>query len=200
MGDGAIRRSAAEAQALALDTTLNQTLYGVIAEFDDADVFLAAAHKAREAGYKKMDAYSPFPLEGLSEAMGFHDHKVPFTMLAGGIVGCLGGFGFLTWATVVSYPLNIGGRPIFGWPSWVPITFELTVLCSALSGIFGMILYNGLPMPYHPVFNAPEFDRASSDRFFLCIESKDPKFNREDTLEFMDSLGALRVSEVMEEH
>jgi len=198
--DGAMRRSAEVAQATALDTTLNQTLYGVIAEYDDAEALLAAARKVRDAGYKKIDAYSPFPLEGLSEAMGFRDHLVPATMLIGGIVGCLGGFGFLSWATIVSYPINIGGRPIFGWPSFIPITFELTVLFSALSGIFGMILYNGLPLPYHPVFNAPNFEMASSSRFFLCIESKDPKFNREEVLDFMDTLGALRVSEVMEEH
>src|SRR5687767_11854481 len=132
-------------------------VYGLIAEFEHAPDVVSASRRAREAGYRRMDAYSPFPVEGLSEALGFRDHWVPWIMLIGGAIGGLGGFGFLTWTSVLDYPLNVGGRPLFGWPSWVPITFECTVLLSALAGIVGMFGLNGLPRPYHPVFDAPNF-------------------------------------------
>ncbi len=171
-------------------------LFGLSAEFDDAHAVISAAEKTHAAGYTKMDAYAPFPVEGLSEALGHRDKYIPQMMLVGGFIGALAGFGLQYWATVLEYPLNIGGRPLFAWPSWIPITFELTVLFAALTGIFGMFVLNGLPQPYHPMFDAPHFDRASSDRFFLVIEATDPKFDREETRRFLESLGALNVAEV----
>lgn len=171
-------------------------VFGITAEFEDAPHIIAAANKTREAGYKKIDAYVPFPVEGLSDALGQRDHYVIHIMLAGGFIGALTGFGLQYWTTLLEYPLNIGGRPLYAWPSWIPITFECTVLFAALSGIFGMFAINGLPEPYHPMFDAPNFDRASNDRFFLTIEAHDPKFDREKTRQFLESLGALNVAEV----
>ncbi len=171
-------------------------LYGLMAEFEHAEPLVEAARQAREQGYERVEAYTPFPVEGLSDALGHRDKWVPLIMLAGGVLGCAAGFGLIYWCTVSAYPLNVGGRPLFGWPYFVPITFEVTVLVSALSGVVGMLLLNGLPMPYHPVFDAPDFARASSDRFFLCIEASDPRFDRKGTREYLESLGALSVSEV----
>jgi len=172
-------------------------LYGLIAELDDADATLVSGRRIRDAGYKKIDGYAPMPLEGFAEELGLTDMKVPYTMLAGGLLGCAGGFSLLYSCSVIAYPINIGGKPLFGWPSWIPITFECTVLLSALSGIIGMILYNGLPMPYHPVFGAKNFNRATDDKFFLCIESSDPLFDLEKTRAFLESLpGVVNVSEV----
>jgi hypothetical protein len=171
-------------------------LYGIIAEFEHAEDVVVAARRAYEAGYRRMDAYTPFPVEGLSEALGFRDHHVPLIMLAAGIIGCAGGFAFLHYCTTISYPLNIGGRPPLSWPYFIPITFECTVLLAALAGVFGMFLINGLPQPYHPVFDAQDFELATSSRFFLCIEHTDPQFDRAATRGFMESLGATKVSEV----
>jgi hypothetical protein len=171
-------------------------LYGIIAEFDDAHAIVRAAQKAYAAGYRKMDGYTPLPVEGLSEALGQRDYFIPQLMLVGGILGGIGGFSLLYFTTAIAYPLNIGGRPLWAWPSWIPITFECIVLLSALAGVFGMFALNGLPQPYHPVFDHPEFDRASSDRFFLCIEAEDPRFDPVRTRAFMDTLGALDVSEI----
>jgi hypothetical protein len=178
--------------------TERRFLHGYIAEFERAEDVLDAARRTYDAGYRKVDAYSPFPVDGLPEALGFHDHWVPLIMLIGGLIGCIGGFSFLYYCTVVSYPLNIGGRPLFSWPYWIPITFEFTVLFSALSGVVGMFMLNRLPMPYHPVFDAPNFNEASSSRFFLCIEATDPRFESDPAhaWRFMESLGAVRVSEV----
>src|SRR5438445_5883752 len=148
-------------------------LYGLIAEFEQAEDVVTAARRTREQGYERIDAYSPFPVEGLSEALGFHDHWVPLIMLIGGICGALLGFGLLLYCLGITYELNVGGRPLYGWPHFVPITFECTVLSAALSGVVGMFLLNGLPQPYHPVFDAPDFELASSSRFFLCIEAQD---------------------------
>ena len=180
----------------AVEIDEDRFLYGIIAEFEHAEDVVKAAQRAHDAGFRKMDAYTPFPVEGLSEALGFRDVWVPILMLLGGAAGCIGGYCFIAWATVVAYPLNIGGRPLYGWPSFIPVTFELTVLLSALSGILGMFILNGLPMPYHPVFDAPEFERASSDRFYLCIESQDPRFDHVETRRFMDTLGAITVADV----
>lgn len=176
--------------------TERRILYGLIAEYEDPHDLIVAAERTRAAGYRKIDAFSPLPIEGLSEALGQRDHFIPWIMVAGGIAGAVAGFGLIYYTTVIDYPLNIGGRPLFAWPSYVPITFELTVLLSALSGIVGMFMLNGLPQPYHPVFDAPNFEHASSDRFFLCIEAEDPRFDREETRQFMETLGAVRVSEV----
>jgi hypothetical protein len=176
--------------------TPRPTLYGLMAEFDNPTELVAAAHAARRAGYKRMDAYSPIPIEELHEAIGFHHTKLPLIVLIGGIVGGLAGYGLQYWASAIEYPLNIGGRPFNSWPAFIPITFELTILGAALSAVFGMLALNGLPMPYHPVFNAPRFALASRNRFFLCIESRDPKFDREDTQRFLDGLDPRGVSEV----
>ncbi len=171
-------------------------IYGLMAEFEQPDHLLSAAEKAYQAGYRKMDAYSPFPIEGLAEAIGFHRNAVAPIVLIGGLVGCLTGFFLQYLIAVYDYPLNIGGRPLNSWPSFIPITFELTVLFGAFSALFGMLALNGLPMPYHPVFNVPGFAMASQNRFFLCIESVDSAFDRAKTGEFLCTLQAREVSEV----
>ncbi len=171
-------------------------IYGLMADFDEPDQLLTAAHRAYEEGYRKMDAHSPFPIEGLAEAIGFRRNMVALVVLIGGITGCLTGFFLQYYVAVIDYPLNIGGRPLNSWPSFIPITFELTVLFAALSAVFGMLALNRLPMPYHPVFNAPGFELATRNRFFLCIESEDPKFDREKTGEFLSGLQARSVVEV----
>ncbi len=175
---------------------LEAEVYGLIAEFETPGQLLKAARRAREEGYRKMDAYSPFPIEGLSEEVGFHHTRLPAIVLIAGIVGGLSGFGMQYWISKIDYPLNVGGRPLNSWPSFIPVTFELTILFAALSAVIGMIVLNGLPMPYHPVFGAPTFARASEDRFFLAIEATDAKFDRKETRVFLESLGAFAVNEV----
>src|SRR5262245_44818474 len=171
-------------------------LYGLMAEFADPQSLVDAAHKAYEAGYRKMDAYSPYPIEELSEAIGFHHSKVPLLVLIGGIVGCIGGFALQYWVSVIAYPLNIGGRPLFSWPAFIPPAFETTILIAAFSAVLGMLALNGLPEPYHPVFNSKRFALASRDRFFLCIESVDPLFERDKTWQFLDTMAPRGVSEI----
>jgi hypothetical protein len=172
-------------------------LYGLMAEFEDPEQLLAACHKAYAAGYRKMDAYSPLPVEGLAEAIGFKRNWVSFVVLLGGLFGGIGGFGLLTWICLVAYPHNVGGRPFMSWPAFIPITFECTVLLASLSAVVGMLAMNKLPMPYHPVFNVPSFaERASVDRFFLCIEANDPKFDRTKTKAFLEELNPEEVAEV----
>ena len=170
--------------------------YGLMAEFDDPNGVVAAARSAYEEGYRKIDAYSPYPIEALSEAIGVHSTKMPLIVLIGGIVGCLAGFLMQYWTHVIDYPINVGGKPLFSWPAFVPITFETTVLGAALAAVFGMLALNGLPEPYHPVFNTPNFALASRDRFFLLVEATDPKFDREKTRLFLQGLGAREVSDV----
>lgn len=173
-----------------------KTIYGLMAEFETHEQLLEAARKARERGFRQMDAYSPFPVEGLPEAIGLKSTRVPLIVLIGGICGGLGGY-FMEWyANVVSYRLDIAGRPLNAWPLFIPITFELTILCAALSGFFGSLALNKLPQPYHPVFNAPHFERASIDRFFLCIQAGDPVFDASATRTFLGSLNPVSVSEV----
>lgn len=170
--------------------------YGLMAEFETADDLFAAARRANAEGYTKMDAYSPFPIEGLAEEVGFHHTRLPLVILICGITGALTGFGMQSYSFLVDYPMNVQGRPLFSWPAFVPITFELMILFSAFGAVFGMILMNGLPLPYHPAFNAPRFDRASQDAFFLCIEADDPKYDSDQTRSFLEGLKPMAVSEV----
>ena len=170
--------------------------YGLLAEFDSAQALLDAAHQVRAAGYTKTDAYSPFPIHGLAEALGFRERAVAPIVLAGGVTGALAGYGLEYWTQVIAYPLNIGGRPYNSWPHYIPVMFETTVLGAALCAFVGMWALNKLPMPYHPVFNVPAFARASRDRFFLCIETTDPRFDRHATAKFLESLHPVGVSEV----
>ncbi len=172
------------------------TLWGLVAEFPDAPELIAASQQTRAAGFRKIDGFTPFPVEGLSEALGQTDTYVPYIMLAAGISGAVLAFGGIQYLVGQDYLLNIGGRPVFSWPLWIPVTFEVTVLLAALTGIAGMFALNGLPSPYHPLFDAPGFDRASDDKFFLCIEASDPKFDLLQTREFLSGLGADRVSAV----
>jgi len=173
-----------------------QALYGLVAEFESPTALVRAANKAREAGYRKMDAYSPIPIEELHRALGLSDTKLPWIVLGGGLTGALAGYGLQFWASTIAYPLNIGGRPMHSWPSFIVPAFETTILFAAGAAVLGMILLNGLPMPYHPIFNATRFAMASRDRFFLCIESKDPKFDQTTTRRFLESLGPREVSDV----
>ena len=167
-----------------------------MAEFETPTALVEAATKARLAGYRKMDAYSPIPIEALDEALDLKRTRLPMLVFLGGLAGCLAGFGLEYWASAIEYPMNIGGRPYNSWPQFIPVTFETTVMGAALTCFFGMWALNGLPKPYHPVFNVPAFARASTDRFFLCIESEDPKFDREATWQFLEGLHPVGVSEV----
>ena len=149
-------------------------IHGLMAEFDSPTDLVLAARRAHAEGYRRMDAYTPFPIEELNEAIGFHHTRLPLVVLVGGILGCVGGYGLQYWVSAIAYPLNVGGRPYHSWPSFIPVTFETTVLLAALSAVLGMLALNGLPMPYHPVFNVKSFALASKDKFFLCIEAADP--------------------------
>jgi hypothetical protein len=171
-------------------------IHGLMAEFDNPTDLVDAANGARLAGYTVMDAYTPFPIEELSDALGLKPNPMPLITLLGGIFGGLGGYMLEYWTQVIAWPMNIGGRPFHSWPHFIPVTFECTVLGASLAAFVGMLAINGLPKPYHPVFNVPAFDRASRDRFFLCIEAADPKFDRHATASFLKDLHALGVSEV----
>ena len=163
-------------------------LHGVMAEFDHGEELVKAAHRAYSAGFRKMEGYSPLPVEGLSEALGFKRHFVSLVILIGGMCGCAGGFGLMWWMSVVAYAHNVAGHPMNSWPQYIPPTFECTILLAALSAVVGMFGMNGLPQPYHPVFNVKQFaERGSRDRFFLVIESEDPMFDLEKTRAFMES-------------
>jgi hypothetical protein len=178
--------------------TAKSPQYGLLAEFHDPASLVAAATRATEAGYRRVDAFTPFPVHGLDDALRFRDRRLPMLVLAGGIIGALAGFGLQVWINVIEYPLNIGGKPHFSWPMFIPVTFETTVLFAAFAAVFGMIALNGLPQPHHPVFNAPRFALASRDRFFLLIEAADPKFDRVSTRAFLDTLHPHEVVDVDE--
>lgn len=171
-------------------------LHGLVAEFESPDELVAASRRAVEEGYKRLDAYTPIPIEELHEALGIHHTRVPLIVLVCGIIGGLSGYGLAYWASAVAYPLNVGGRPFHSWPAFIPVTFETTVLFAAFGAVFGMLALNGLPQPYHPIFNAPRFALATRDRFFLCIEAADPKFDLEATRRFLQSVHPREVTEV----
>jgi hypothetical protein len=171
-------------------------IHGLMAEFEEPHDLVAAAHRAYHEGYRAMDAYSPLPIEELHDAIGFHHTRLPLIVLIGGIVGCVGGYLLQWWASAIAYPINVAGKPFHSWPMFIPITFECTILGAALSAVFGMLALNGLPQPYHPVFNVPRFALASRNRFFLCIEARDPKFDLEDTRAFLETLGPREVTTV----
>jgi hypothetical protein len=169
-----------------------------MAEFDNPTALVNAARAAREKGYRKLDAYSPFPIEELSDALDLHRNRLPLIVLAGGIVGGVVGYLMQYYVTVWSFPINIGGRPLHSWPAYIIITFELTILLAAISAVMGLLALCGLPMLYHPAFNVPRFALASRNRFFLAIEAADPLFDGRATPEFLETLGAREVSEVAE--
>jgi len=173
-------------------------IYGLMAEFDDPNALVAATHRAHRQGYRRMDAYSPFPIEELHEALGGRHTRLPLVALAGGLLGCVGGYALQYWVSAIAYPLNVGGKPFHSWPAFIPVTFECTILVAALFAVLGMLGLNGLPMPYHAVFNVPRFALASRNRFFLCIEATDERFDVEGTRRFLESLSPREVTTVGE--
>lgn len=193
---------------------MDSTVYGLVAEFDDPDKILEAVKKTTEAGYRQIDAYSPFPIHGMPEALGIHDWRVPWLIFLCGLTGTCFGYGleYMTSTPIVdhlprfirlmsgvnemSFPMNIGGRPFHSWPNFIPPAFETTILFASLGATLGMIFLNGLPRPHHPIFNAPRFELASQNKFILCIEAEDPRFDYENTWAFLLSLGPDLVSEV----
>ncbi len=172
-------------------------LFGMMAEFETPEALIRAARRARAEGYRKMDAFSPFPIEEVGDMLHARSSWIPLIVLGGGVTGLLVGLGMQYWISAVDYPLDIGGRPLASLPAFVPVSFELTILFAALAAVLGMLALNGLPMPYHPVFNVPQFARASQDRFFLLIEAKDYFFDYLKTRSFLESLGAHEVSDVV---
>ena len=172
------------------------SLYGLMAEFASPSDLVDAAQRAYAEGYRRMDAYSPFPVHGLAEAIGFTRTRVPLLVFLGGLAGGIGGYYLQYWISAIDYPLNVGGRPFHSWPAFIPVTFELTILVAALAAVLGMLALNGLPRPYHPVFNVPAFELATRNRFFLCIEAADPRFDGSQTRRFLESLKPQAVFEV----
>jgi hypothetical protein len=170
--------------------------YGLMAEFDSPSAIVAAARRTHGAGYRRINAYSPFPIEELSEAIGFHRDYVALCTLICGVLGAVGGFMLQYWTAAFAYPINVGGRPLLSIPAFIPVTFECTVLAAAFGAFIGNLLMNQLPQPYHPTFNVPSFLRASQDRFFLCVKSDDPMYNETRTRAFLEGLGAIEVSNV----
>jgi hypothetical protein len=169
-------------------------IYGLLGEFEQPDDLLQAVRRARSAGYRRINAYTPFPIEGLAEELGFRRTYLPALVLLGGVIGCAGGFALQYWISVIDYPLNIGGRPLNSWPAFIPVTFETTILTAALFAVLGMLGLNGLPRPFNPLFNAPRFALATRNRFFLFIEAADRQFDREATTKFMHDLNPQGVT------
>lgn len=175
---------------------MKKPIYGLMAEFDNPTDLVNATRAAREKGYRRLDAYSPFPIEELSDALHLHKNRLPLIVLAGGILGGLSGYLLQYYVTVIYFPINIAGRPLHSWPAYIIITFEMTILFAAISAVLGLLGLCGLPEPYHPTFNVPRFALASRNRFFLCIESRDPLFDRSGTCAFLESFEPREVSEV----
>ena len=171
-------------------------LYGVIAEFESPSDLVAAARRVYSLGYRRINGYSPYPIEELSEAIGFTHTSLPLIVFIGGLIGGIGGFLMQYYIEVIDYPINVGGKPYNSWPAFIPITFEMTVLVAAFSAVLGMLVLNKLPQPYHPVFNLPNFAMATRDRFFLAIEANDAKFHHTEVIELLKSLNALEVNDV----
>jgi hypothetical protein len=171
-------------------------LYGIMAEFENPTDLVAAAHQVYSLGYRRINGYSPYPIEELSEAIGFTKTSLPLIVFIGGLVGGITGFLMQYWIEVIDYPINVGGKPYNSWPAFIPITFEMTVLFAAFSAVLGMLILNKLPQPYHPVFNLPNFALATRDRFFLAIEANDPKFNHAEVVDLLKSLNAVAVNDV----
>ena len=181
---------------MAFRRKIRPEIYGLMAEFESPEAMLDAARKTHAEGYRRMNAYSPFPIEGMAEAIGFRERKLPWIVFAGGLIGCLSGFAMQYYAAVIAYPMNIGGRPLNSWPSFIPVTFEMTILLAVFSAVLGMLALNGLPQPYHPVFNVPRFALASRNRFFFAIEADDPKFDRAATRKFLEEVSGHEVYEI----
>src|SRR3954453_3093396 len=179
-----------------IKTTTATRLYGLLAEYKSPEALIEAAEKTYARGYRRIDAYSPFPVEGLAEAIGFHSNRMPLIVLIGGVLGGIGAYFMMWYSAVINYPLNVGGKPLHSWPAFVPITFEVTVLVASLSAVLGMLGLNGLPMPHHPLFYVPDFTRASRSRFFLCIQADDPMFDLDETRAFLEDLEPRRILEV----
>ncbi len=179
-----------------METMKRRDIFGLMAEFGSPDDILEAARKASASGYVRLDAYTPFPMEELTDALRLKHTKLSLFVLCCGIAGCLTGFFMQYFAATTDYPLNIGGRPLNSWPQWIPITFEMTILFSAVGTFIGVFFRNGLPRPVHPVFNVDRFEHASRDKFFLCIESSDPKFDAQETRNFLQSLNPEHIHTV----
>jgi hypothetical protein len=171
-------------------------IYGLMAEFETPTELVEAAKGAYAAGYRKMDAYTPYPLEEAAEAIGAHHNRVSLVVLVGAMLGMVGGYSLEYWVSAVAYPINVGGKPFHSWPAFIPVTFECAVLGACLAAVFGMLALNGLPMPYHPVFNVPRFELASKDRFFLVVFSSDKNYDPLRTRQFLEGLNPISVAEV----
>ena len=197
IGLGKINNRGADIRDAEIDRAQRKhSVWGICAEFDETEPLIQAARASRKAGYTRLDAYTPMPVEGLSDAIGYFNKQMPALMFCGGLLGCSLGYWMQWYSLGYSYVLNHGGRPYNSWPNFIVITFEMTILFSALTGVFGMLALNGLPTLYHPMFNLEGFERHSQDRFFLAIEARDKNFDFERTMEFMRSMGALRVAVV----
>jgi hypothetical protein len=171
-------------------------IFGLLAEFETPDELVDAARETRAAGYRHVDAYTPYPVHGLANALNFRKTWIPEIVLIGGITGLVATFALQYWVSVIQYPMNVGGKPLFSWPAFIVPTFEMTILFAVFGAVFGMLALNKLPQPYHPLFNCPRFALASQDRFFLSIEATDPLFDDRDTREFLNRLGAFEVTDV----
>ena len=170
--------------------------YGLLAEFDTPAQLVAATKRVHAEGYRRIDTFSPYPVEEAWEAMEHHDRRLSFIVLCGGLLGMFAGYGLQYWVHTIAYPTNVAGKPLNSWPQFIPVTFEMTILFAALAAVIGMVVLNKLPMPYHPVFNVERFARASQDKFFLLVESADPKFDRQRTMDFLKGLDASEINEV----